>query len=164
MGLESGLYALDPGHAVKARIEADDLRELELPHEYGVIGVGERDVEVGVEIEDLAEAALARKNDPRQLYQGEKTIPNFASGYPVLPLKGEDRLEDNRVGQPDLDLAALNPGEKGRGSWRLFLVVLEKVTQDDVCVEKPYRHLLLGPLDSLLRDSLFGCFPQLLRC
>lgn len=114
--LASRLDALDPGHSIKPLIEADDLPELEPLHEYGVIGVGERDVEVDVEIEDLAEAALARKNDPRQLYQGEKTIPDFASGYPVLPLKDENRLEDDRVGQSDLDLAALDPGEEGRRS------------------------------------------------
>jgi hypothetical protein len=68
---KSGFYPLEPWYAIEVPVEAHNGIELELLHQHGVVGISEWQIEIDVQIEDLAKAPLARKHDPRQFKLAE---------------------------------------------------------------------------------------------
>src|SRR3990170_210560 len=99
-----------------------------------MIGVNEREVEVDIQIEYLAEAPLAGQNDAGKLEKGKQAVSNFGLGVSVLPLEGKDGLEDDCLGDPGFDVALLNSGEVSCASGGLLRVVLEEMAEENVGV------------------------------
>lgn len=78
-------------------------------------------------------------------------------------LEGIDDLEDDEIGEADLELTPFQTVEIGGGSWRLLGVVGEEMAQQNVGVEERERQLLTQPFEGLLRDGLFSDPAQLFR-
>ena len=152
------LHSPYPRDAIELLVEADDLAELELFHEYGVVGVHEGEIEVNVQVEYLAKASLAGQDDTWELDQGKDVVSNCGLGVPVLPLQREYRFEDDRFGDADSDFPTLNPGKVGGRFGRLLRVVLEEMAEEDVGVQERNSHLLSHPLESLISHGLLGGF------
>ncbi len=74
------LHALDGGQLVKISIKADDLPEVELLHEHGVVRIGKGDVIVTVEVKDLAQVAFAWQ-DPGSSRSGRQASRMAALGW-----------------------------------------------------------------------------------
>ena len=54
-----GLQTFHAGYSIKLFVEGNNLIQAKLPHQDGVIGVNEREVEVDIQVEYCAEAPLA---------------------------------------------------------------------------------------------------------
>jgi hypothetical protein len=110
----SRLDALEVRESVYAPVEADDAGQAEALCQDGVVGIHEGNIEVGIQIEHLAESPFARQYDPAEFEQAEDLVSDLILGHAVLALKGEYRFEHHCVRDPYAGLAALDLCEQGR--------------------------------------------------
>lgn len=83
------------------------------------------------------------------------------SGTAIGAVQREHRLQDDGIGYSDPLFSSLNPINICSRPGRMFRMIAQKVTKDDVGVEKTLSHLRAAAFDHILSNDFLGDLAQL---